>query len=135
MRNSVAASIVALMAAFAVSPVLMAQNAPAAGRGNQNAPAAGRGAAPAGGRGRVVPEGYIAEGIPKMPNPPGPAPAKDLSGAWVGPQNNKPEPVPPMTPAGEKVFKERKAYLPNGFSGDLALPATNDPFTVCDPLG
>ena len=46
-----------------------------------------------------------------MPNPPGPAPKRDLSGAWVGPgPTNKPEPVPPMTPAGEAMFKQRKAY-------------------------
>ncbi len=55
-------------------------------------------------------EGYVAEGVPKMRNPPGPAPKQDLSGAWVGPQNNKPDPVPPMTPAGEVQFKLRKPY-------------------------
>lgn len=71
-----------------------------------------------------------------MPNPPGPAPKQDLSGAWVGPQNNKPDPVPPMTPAGEKIFKTRLAYLPNGFqAGNYDLPPTNDPFIICDPLG
>ena len=43
-----------------------------------------------------------------MPNPPGPAPRRDLSGAWVGPgTSNKPDPVPPMTPAGEAIVKER----------------------------
>ena len=46
-----------------------------------------------------------------MPNPPGPAPKRDLSGAWVGPgTSNKPDPVPPMTPAGEAILKQRKAY-------------------------
>ena len=60
---------------------------------------------------RISGEGFISEGIPKMPNPPGPAPKRDLSGAWVGPgTSNKPDPAPPMTPAGEAVFKERKAY-------------------------
>lgn len=86
--------------------------------------------------GRQIPEGYIADGVPKMPNPPGPAPKQDLSGAWVGPQNNKPEPVPPMTPAGQALFKTRYAYLPNGFAaGNHDLPPTNDPFIICDPLG
>jgi hypothetical protein len=118
MRNSVAAPIVALLAVLALSSVVMAQ-----------APQA------AAGRGRRVPEGFIADGVPKMPNPPGPAPKQDLSGAWVGPQNSKADPVPPMTPAGQALFKTRKAYLPNGLKTDAALPATNDPFIVCDPLG
>ena len=45
-----------------------------------------------------------------MPNPPGPAPKRDLSGAWVGPQNNKPDPVPPMTPAGQARFGKTSHY-------------------------
>jgi hypothetical protein len=28
---------------------------------------------------------YVAAGIPKMPDPPGPAPKRDLTGAWAGP--------------------------------------------------
>jgi hypothetical protein len=95
------------------------------------------------GRGRVSGEGFISEGIPKMPNPPGPAPKRDLSGAWVGPANtNKPDPVPPMTPAGQAMFKERKAYgvatrLGSRGGGDAQAgePESNDPFITCDPLG
>jgi len=88
---------------------------------------------------RRVPEGFISEGIPKMPNPPGPAPKRDLSGAWVGPGvTNKPDPVPPMTAAGEAMFKERKAYgaaTGQGGRGQAAAPESNDPFITCDPLG
>jgi len=89
---------------------------------------------------RRVAEGFISEGIPKMPNPPGPAPKRDLSGAWVGPGvTNKPDPVPPMTPAGEAVFKERKGYgAASGQGGRgqaAAAPESNDPFITCDPLG
>src|SRR5262249_34006128 len=40
-------------------------------------------------RGGPPPPGFIAAGVPKMPDPPGPAPKRDLSGAWVGPQNYK----------------------------------------------
>ena len=86
-------------------------------------------------------EGFISEGIPKMPNPPGPAPKRDLSGAWVGPANtNKPDPVPPMTPAGDKVFKQNKGYGPAsgqfGRGQQASGPGeTNDPFITCDPLG
>jgi hypothetical protein len=93
------------------------------------------------GRQRTSGEGFISEGIPKMPNPPGPAPKRDLSGAWVGPgTSNKPDPVPPMTPAGEKVFKERRGYGAAsgnfGGRGQSAEPGeSNDPFITCDPLG
>jgi hypothetical protein len=87
-------------------------------------------------RTRIVPPGFVAEGVPKMPNPPGPAPKRDLAGAWVGPQNYKLGPAAPMTPAGEAIFKERHAYLPNGLKLDNGdLPPTNDPFVTCDPLG
>ena len=87
---------------------------------------------------RGVPEGFIKEGVPKMPNPPGPAPARDLSGVWVGPQDNKPDQVPPMTPAGQALFKERKAYgdaTREGVSAQGEPPTSNDPFITCDPLG
>jgi hypothetical protein len=73
-----------------------------------------------------------------MPNPPGPAPRRDLSGAWVGPMGtNKPDPVPPMTAAGQAVFKTRSNYgaasRPGGKDGELR--SSNDPFITCDPLG
>jgi len=86
-----------------------------------------------GGAQRRGPEGFIAEGIPKMPNPPGPAPTRDLSGVWVGPQDEKSDPMPPMTPAGQALFKERKPY--GAASRSAALGASNDPFITCDPLG
>jgi hypothetical protein len=87
---------------------------------------------------RPIPEGFISEGIPKMPNPPGPAPKRDLSGTWVGPgTSNKPDPVPPMTPAGEAIFKQRKAYSSaTNLGGKDGPPGeSNDPFITCDPLG
>jgi hypothetical protein len=90
-------------------------------------------------RQRTNGEGFVSEGIPKMPNPPGPAPKRDLSGAWVGPgTSNKPDPAPPMTPAGEAILKERKAYTLAsnlGSSQDASPGASNDPFITCDPLG
>jgi hypothetical protein len=115
MRNPVMIGIVAFLTLLAVLSIAVGQ-----GRG-----------------GRPIPPGFVAEGVPKMPNPPGPAPKRDLSGAWVGPQNNRPDPVPPMMPAGEAIFKTRHAYLPNGLRlGDRdELPASNDPFITCDPLG
>ena len=88
---------------------------------------------------RVSGDGLISEGIPRMPNPPGPAPKRDLSGAWVGPgTSNKPDPVPPMTPAGEAVFKQRKAYSTASNLGgrqDSGPGESNEPFITCDPLG
>jgi hypothetical protein len=88
---------------------------------------------------RKAGEEYISEGIPKMPNPPGPAPKRDLSGAWVGPgTSNKPDPAPPMTPAGAAILKERKAYniaTNLGNNADAGPGASNDPAITCDPLG
>ena len=112
MRNSLAASMVALFAAVGFLATVE------------------DGAAQ---RGRSSGEGFVSEGVPRMPNPPGPAPTRDLSGAWVGPQNNKPDPVPPMTPAGEAAFKQRNAY--GTATRTDGLGASNDPFITCDPLG
>src|SRR5258706_15545577 len=114
MRDPVVKAVAVFVAVLALSPAALAQ-----GRG-----------------GRPVPPGFVAEGVPKMPNPPGPAPKRDLSGAWVGPQNYKIGPAAPMTPAGEAIFKQRHAYLPNGVKfDDGKLPPSNDPFITCDPMG
>ena len=116
MRNSILtsmAAVLALLAAYVVDPSAQ--------------------------EGQRVSGGFISEGIPKMLNPPGPAPKRDLSGAWVGPgTSNKPDPVPPMTPAGEAIFKQRKAYSTAsnlGGSKDGAPGESNDPYITCDPLG
>src|SRR5205809_2934906 len=113
MRNTVVASMVVL---FAVVALLATEVTGAAQQ-----------------RPRARDEGFISEGVAKMPDPPGPAPKRDLSGAWVGPQNNRPDAVPPMTPAGEAQFKLAKAYG-NATRTD-ALGESNDPFITCDPLG
>lgn len=67
--------------------------------------------------------------IPKMPNPPGPAPKHDLNGAWVGPTNFVRSAVPPMTPLGQERFKLNKP------EGVFHLSGTNDPYLNCDPFG
>ena len=113
MRKSITPSIVALLAALALSPIAMAQ-----GRG-----------------GRPVPDGFISEGVPEMPNPPGPAPTRDLSGAWVGPQNYTVGPIPALTPAGEALFKSNYRYLGFNVRENDPIPPSNDPFITCDPLG
>jgi hypothetical protein len=119
MRNPLAAVIIASLAVVALSPAVMAQDQEAAPRPR-----------------RQVQPGYVAEGVPKMPNPPGPAPKQDLTGAWVGPQNVSRDPMPPMTPAGEARFKQNKPYVQGGArEGDVKSLASNDPFIVCDPLG
>jgi hypothetical protein len=86
-----------------------------------------------GGAQSINPDDFIREGVPRMPNPPGPAPARDLSGVWVGPQDNKPDPLPAMTPAGEALFKLRMPYGTASRTDDLGT--SNDPFITCDPLG
>jgi hypothetical protein len=117
MRNPLAASMIVLFAGVAF---LATQDTRAAQRG------------------RISGEGFVSEGVPRMPTPPGPAPKRDLSGAWVGPQNNKPDPAPPMTPAGEAEFKQRKGYglaTRLGTNQANATGESNDPFITCDPLG
>jgi len=113
MRKSITRSIVALLAALALSQIATAQ-----GRG-----------------GREVPDGFIREGVPAMPNPPGPAPRRDLSGAWVGPNNYTIGPIPDLTPAGEARFKLNHRYLGFDVGKGDPIPASNDPFITCDPLG
>jgi len=116
MRNPVAQLIVASCAVLALSSAVMAQED----------------ARPR----RQVQPGYVAEGVPKMPNPPGPAPKHDFTGAWVGPQNVSRDAMPPMTPAGEARFKQNKPYVSGGArEGDVKTLASNDPFITCDPLG
>ena len=112
MRNLMAVQFVALLTVLAFSSTVMAQIPQA-----QNQPA---------------PPAYIAEGIPAMPNPPGPAPKEDLTGAWIGPINLVLGPFPAMTPAGEARFKLNK---PTIHAGDDRVTASNDPFFGCDPLG
>jgi hypothetical protein len=108
MQNSVARMVVAVMATLVLSSAGVAQT-----EGQRPAPK----------------DGFIKAGVPKMPNPPGPAPKRELTGAWVGPQNLTRDPVPPMTPAGEARFKLHKPKtVEQPWSG-------NDPFQVCDPLG
>src|SRR5580765_2304994 len=85
-------------------------------------------------RTRVLPPGFVADGVPKMPNPPGPAPKRDLSGAWVGPQNFTLGPVAPMTAAREAIFKQRHPYLVSQVKPGEELPPANDPFINYDPI-
>ena len=61
------------------------------------------------------------------PDTGGPAPKRDLSGFWTGPLTPKMNPMPPLTPLGEKQFK---ANIPDPFSAQ-----SNDPWATCDPFG
>jgi len=81
----------------------------------------------------INPDDYIREGVPRMPNPPGPAPTRDFSGVWVGPQDREMGEMPPMTPAGEALFATRYSYRAAASSESLGV--ANDPFITCDPLG
>ena len=120
-RVTVATPVVVMIAALAFPFLIEAR---------QTAPAAQP-------TGRGAKDGFVFEGVPKMPDPPGPAPKRDLSGAWVGPLSIKTDPMPAMTPAGEAQFKRHKPYL--GAAAVAAtsrgLPPSNDPFITCDPLG
>ena len=81
----------------------------------------------------IDPADYIREGVPRMPNPPGPAPVRDLTGVWVGPNDRELGEVPPMTPAGQALFETRYSYRAAASSDNLGV--ANDPFITCDPLG
>jgi hypothetical protein len=118
MRNVVAERIVALLVVLALSTAV----AQAQGRG-----AGGRG-------GRALPPGFVADGVPAMPNPPGPAPKHDLTGIWVGPLQVEMGPFPAMTPAGEAKFKLNKP-IARASDRVAQLVPNNDPFAICDPLG
>jgi len=71
-----------------------------------------------------------------MPNPPGPAPKQDLTGAWIGPLNQSLVlgPFPAMTTAGEARFRLNRPIIHVGDSEEHLVPTT-DPFIGCDPLG
>jgi hypothetical protein len=72
-------------------------------------------------------------GVPApLKGPSAPAPKRDITGVWLGPVNPPNQPVPPMTPWGQKFFDAAKPL-----SGPRALPIakTNDPLVTCDPLG
>ena len=112
MQKSTAPSIVVLLATLALSPIAMAQFSFERER-----------------------DGFIREGVPEMPTPPGPAPTRDLSGAWVGPQNYTIGPIPALTPAGEALFKSNYRYLGFNVGENDPIPPSNDPFITCDPLG
>src|ERR1041384_6858352 len=70
----------------------------------------------------------------------GPAPKRDLTGTWAGPQsgaavprsrvNPKNPPAPPMTPLGQQLFARNKPL------GTYSPAGTNDPHSrYCDPYG
>jgi hypothetical protein len=115
MRNLVAEPIVALLAVLALFSAVVAQ-------------------APLGRGRRALPPGYVADGVPAMPDPPGPAPKHDLTGIWVGPLEVVMGPYPAMTPAGEAAFKVNKP-IARASDRNVHLQPNNDPFAICDPLG
>src|SRR5580693_8585585 len=116
MRNPLAETIAASLAVLALSSVVMAQ---AQGQARPR---------------HEVQDGYLVEGVPAMPNPPGPAPKHDLTGIWVGPLKVEMGPFPAMTPAGEAKFKLNKP-IARASDRVAQLVPNNDPFAICDPLG
>jgi hypothetical protein len=81
-----------------------------------------------------MPPGFVAAGVPAMPNPPGPAPKHDLNGVWVGPIKVEMGPYAPMTPAGQAAMKLNHP-IKRASDNATSVEANNDPFALCDPLG
>lgn len=119
MRNPFAKVMVASLVVLTLwSAVAQAQAQSRGGRGG------GRGPQP----------GFVAAGVPAMPDPPGPAPKHDLTGTWVGPLSVVMGPYPAMTPAGQAAFKLNKP-IKRASDYATAVAPNNDPYAICDPLG
>ena len=84
--------------------------------------------------GRGPQPGFVAPGVPEMPNPPGPAPRHDLTGTWVGAITYEFGPYPAMTPAGQAA-RDRNKFIPRASDTVERMESNNDPFSICDPLG
>src|SRR5579871_1318507 len=127
MRNPLAKVMIAGLAVVTIwaAPQVQAQDeAPAQGQG-QAAGRGGRGGG-RGGRGGAQ-SGFVAPGVPKMPDAPGPAPKHDLSGIWVGPIKVEMGPFPAMTPAGQAAFKQNHP-IARASDNATSVQANNDPF-------
>ena len=115
MQKRLGESLFVLLAVLALSSAAFAQAPPGRGR-------------------RALPPGYVADGVPAMPDPPGPAPKHDLTGVWVGPLEVVMGPYPAMTAAGAAAFK-MNAPIARPSDKNVHLQPNNDPFAICDPLG
>jgi hypothetical protein len=117
MRNAFAKVIVASLVVL----TLCSATAQAQGRGGR-------------GGGRGLPAGFVAAGVPAMPDPVGPAPKQDLTGTWVGPLSVVMGPYPAMTPAGQAALKRNKP-IKRASDNATEVESNNDPYAICDPLG
>ena len=86
------------------------------------------------GGGRGPEPGFVAAGVPAMPDPVGPAPKHDLTGTWVGPLSVVMGPYPAMTSPGQAAFKLNKPIKRASDNATEVAP-NNDPYAICDPLG
>lgn len=66
--------------------------------------------------------------LAKSTKPSGPAPRRDLIGAWAGPIGPTVNTPAPMTELGKKQFSMNKGQ-------DYSVAERNDPQLTCDPLG
>src|SRR4051794_24996225 len=123
MRRQFAQVIVALVVLTILTGAAQAQ---------ERGAAQGRGGGGRGGRGPQA--GFIAAGVPAMPDPPGPAPKQDFTGTWVGPIKIEMGPYAPMTAAGQAAFKQNKP-IKRASDNATSVESNNDPYAICDPLG
>jgi len=111
MHNSIARSLMGLVALLALSSLAIAQTSPPKAKpGTKDSL-------------------YNGNKLKADPNPGGPAPVHDVFGSWAGNLVSTRGPVPPLTPLGKKldasILSEPKVGTGN----------SNDPMNTCDPLG
>ena len=81
---------------------------------------------------------YYPEEARANEGPGGPAPARDITGTWLGESSGggvpllvRPESPPPLTPLGRQLFEQNMAEGEN-----VSVADTNDPhYRYCDPFG
>ena len=72
---------------------------------------------------------YNGNRLKPNPEPGGPAPVHDITGSWAGNLTPNRGDIPPLTPAGEKLFSLNHPETAVGTGH------SNDPMNTCDPLG
>jgi hypothetical protein len=107
MRHSLARSVIRLLVLLAFASVAVAQGTKLPGKDSL----------------------YNGNRLKPDPTPGGPAPVRDISGSWAGNLTPDRGEIPPLTPAGQKLFALNRPET------EVGTGHSNDPMNTCDPLG